>query len=236
MGCLRRHSLWFALGMGLVLSACTSTRDLSQVTALDPGEDELRILLMPLDVELSSLQASGATEPNAEWTAAAKDMLLAAIMDFEGQRNAAVQPVDAATLVGREAALVQVQRLHGAVGQTILLHKFTGATLPTKKDKFDWTLGPLTAGLVDQYQADYALFIYIRDSYTSAGRVALQIAAAGLFGLGLGGGEQIGFASLVHLQTGDVVWFNFLRDAAGDLRSEKGAVRTVANLLEDMPQ
>lgn len=235
MDFLRRHSLWFALGMGLVLSACTSTRDLSQVTSLDPGQDDLRILLMPLDVELGSLQASGATEPNAEWTAAAKEMLLAAIMDFQGRRDAAVQPVDAAALVGREAALVQVQRLHGAVGQTILLHKFAGATLPTKKDKFDWTLGPLTAGLVDQYQADYALFIHIRDSYTSAGRVALQLAAS-LFGVGLAGGEQIGFASLVHLRTGDVVWFNFLRDTAGDLRSEKGAARTVAHLLADMPQ
>lgn len=235
MECLRRHMLWFALGMGLLLSACASTRDFSQVTALDPGEDDLRILLMPLDVELSSLQASGATEPNAEWTAAAKEMMLAAIMEFQNGRNAAVLPLDTAAFAGRDTALVQAQRLHGAVGQTILLHKFSGATLPTKKDKFDWTLGPVTAALADEYAADYALFIYVRDSYTSAGRVVLQVAAS-LFGVGLQGGQQLGFASLVHLETGDLVWFNVLHDGAGDLRSQKGTMRTVTNLLEDMPR
>lgn len=232
---LKRPALWLVVGLALILSACTSTRQFAQVTSLDAGDDGLRILLMPLDVELSSLQASGMLEPNAEWTATAKELLLESIMEFQAGRAATVIPVDSAAFTGRDAALVQVQRLHGAVGQTILLHKFTAVKLPTKKDKFDWTLGPGTAALADEYGTDYALFIHVRDSYTSGGRFALQL-AAGLMGVGLSGGEQVGFASLVELKSGKVVWFNFLHDETGDLRTRKGAERTVANLLGKMPQ
>jgi hypothetical protein len=36
---------------------------------------------------------------------------------------------------------------------------------------------------------------------------------------GIMGGVQSGFASLVDLRTGDIVWFNQLGRATGDLRS-----------------
>jgi hypothetical protein len=49
------------------------------------------------------------------------------------------------------------------------------------------------------------------------------------------GGEQVGYASLVDLNTGRVVWFNQLNRMSGDLRNPAPAVETVEALLKDFP-
>ena len=115
------------------------------------------------------------------------------------------------------------------------MHKYVPKLIvPTKKDKFDWTLGSGINQLRDDYDAEYALFIHIRDSYTSAGRVAVIFVAA-VFGVGVQGGTQVGFASLVDLGTGDVVWFNRLFSATGDLRTAAPAGEAIKQLLSEFP-
>ena len=52
------------------------------------------------------------------------------------------------------------------------------AVPPTKKDVFDWSLGEEVTRLRDASGADYGLFIYIRDSYATAGRKALIVTSA----------------------------------------------------------
>jgi hypothetical protein len=49
------------------------------------------------------------------------------------------------------------------------------------------------------------------------------------------GGTQSGFASLVDLQTGEVIWFNRLLRGVGDLREPKGAGEALEILFEDVP-
>ena len=82
--------------------------------------------------------------------------------------------------------------------------------------------------------ADYALFTWIRDSYASNERKAAMVAMALLGAISLGG-EQIGYASLVDLNTGRVVWFNELERMSGDLREPKPAAETVDTLLKGFP-
>jgi hypothetical protein len=53
-----------------------------------------------------------------------------------------------------------------------------------------------------------------------------------LLGGDVGGGVQIGLASLVDLRTGQVVWHNLLMDQTGDLRDPKGAHETAGDLLK----
>jgi hypothetical protein len=43
----------------------------------------------------------------------------------------------------------------------------------------------------------------------------------------------VGFASLVDLETGDIVWFNRLARAHGDLRTPDAAAETVKALVSD---
>lgn len=235
------HNLWKRLCVpclaAVLVSACANTKQFSQIDTLEPAGNELKIILMPLDVELSSLQASGATEPRAEWTETAKRLMLAAIRSHQVERGAALVEYDPGPAEERMAGdpALEIQKLHRIVGQMILTHKYTAnADLPSKKAAFDWSLGPTASALAAANAGDYALFLFIRDSYSSSGRVALQLAAS-LIGVGVTGGLQIGFASLVDLRSGDIVWFNHLADASGDLRSEKGSATTIRQLLTKMP-
>ena len=88
--------------------------------------------------------------------------------------------------------------------------------------------------LQEKTGADYALFTWVRDSYASSERKAALVAMA-LLGVGLAGGVQIGYASLIDLRTGQVMWFNNLARATGDLREEKPALETVEALLRNFP-
>src|SRR3546814_16714665 len=54
---------------------------------LRPANQEPRIVLMPLDVELSTLSAGGVTEPRADWSEQANKLLLDALKTEEQAKN-----------------------------------------------------------------------------------------------------------------------------------------------------
>ena len=89
--------------------------------------------------------------------------------------------------------------------------------------------------MAQNHDADYALFITVRDSYASAERAAAIVIGA-LLGVGLQCGIQSGYAALVDLKTGDVAWFNFLARGGGDIRTEQPAHETITTLLTDFPK
>ena len=59
------------------------------------------------------------------------------------------------------------------------------------------------------------------------------IVVGGLLGAYVPGGSQVGFASVVDLSTGDIVWFNRLVRNTGDLRTPDNAAETVRTLVSD---
>jgi hypothetical protein len=126
--------------------------------------------------------------------------------------------------------------LHAAVAQSISLHHFGGAmwALPTKDGRLDWSFGNAMQPLADATGAQYALFFWVRDSYASAERVAMMVAMAAM-GIGITGGVQVGYASLVDLRSGQVVWFNQLTRPYGDLRQAEPARETIEALLDGFP-
>jgi hypothetical protein len=192
------------------------------------------IVVMPLDVELAQLTAGGLEEPQAEWTEAAHKHMRAALEAEAKARNVrlvAFEPERGAP-EDRETSEALV-RLHRAVGGAVLVHQYLGGfALPSKEGKFDWSLGPSVAAISRSQQADYALFLFVRDSYATAGRVAVIVVGA-VLGVGVQGGTQVGFASLVDLKTGDIVWFNRLVRPQGDLRTPEAAGETVKALVSD---
>jgi hypothetical protein len=195
-----------------------------------------RILLMPVDLEMTELTAAGLPEPKAEWTDQGRVLLLAGLRKLAANRAAAVLDYDADLVPpDRRDEARQLGKLHEAVGAEILDHHYDRlATLPSKRGRFEWSLGPRAQILRDATGADYALFPTVRDSYTSTGR-ALLIAAAAAFTIPLLGGSQAGFVSLVDLETGDVVWFNKIERLTGHLRTASAAEETAATLLADLP-
>lgn len=233
----RLSRVWLVGAACLILGACVTTSH-SRITALPRAENASpKILLMPLDVELAELSAGGLAEPRADWTEQANQHMDASLREINAQRNLNLLDYDEEKLSSeRRDEIIQILKLHGIVGNSILLHQYMQPyALPTKAGKFDWGLGPSVIRLRQETGADYALFLWVRDSYSSGARVAVQIFAAAL-GVGIPGGIQIGFASLVDLQTGEVVWFNRLARGVGDLRAPAAAHETTTTLLSGLPQ
>lgn len=226
----------FVIVAAVALAACQTT-SFQQVANLKRPDGQPRIALMPVDVELYELSAGGIPEPMAEWTAAARENLSAALRAEKAARGIRYLEFDESKASPAAAdELHQVAKLHGAVGRAILQHQYIEQQkLPSKHGRFDWTLGPSVRLLKEATGADYALFAHVNDSYTSTGR-AVVIVAAALLGVGVRGGQQIGFASLVDLETGDIVWFNRLARGTGDLRTAAPAREVAKTLLTGLPQ
>jgi hypothetical protein len=227
---------WARALSGLVLLAFLPLAAWAEANSLAPGFKELtrasKVVIMPVDVELYSLSAGGIPEPKADWTAAAAEYMRAAL-------------TSKATGLGLNASLMDAQAaeefdeqvaLHAAVARAIALHHVTGGawTLPTKRGQLDWSFGDSMQPLQRVTGARYALFVYVRDSYASAERKAAMLAMA-LVGVGLGAGVQQGYASLVDLESGQVVWFHRLMRLTGDLREPKAASESIDALLSGFP-
>lgn len=242
-----RLSSWL-LALTLAASGCTSTKVLEPETAAKIDAAKAKILVLPLDVELSELATGGTLSPRADWTTAARDHLQKQIETRLAQSRASHVVADAA-LLSPESPHRQLFKLHEAIGAAIFEYQAGGPNgqlrpIPTLKFGFDWTLGESVHALQEDTGANYALFVHVRDSYATAGRKAAMVGSllvcgvASVYGgicMPLSTGLRTAFASLVDLSTGQVVWFNRVYSETGDLREAEPAVKVVKAMLEGFP-
>lgn len=219
----------------MVLAGCTQTKSLVNSKDLSVAAESERVVLMSPDIEISAMTAGGTQEPNAAWTHSAKKNVVKALHRYFAQGNNKLDRYQRPDVPDEQRRHDQLLKLHEAVGATILVHQYvSGFELPSKDGRFDWTLGKGAHVLRNGHDADYALFIFFRDSHATAGRVAATVVAAAL-GVGLEEPRQVGFASLVDLHSGNLVWFNRLVSSTGDLRTPGPASRAVEALLSNLP-
>lgn len=230
------------------LAGCVQTRQYADVE-FTPPQGDYKLLVMRPDVEVGSVTTGGMVEPRADWTETARTKVMDALRAQQAARGGNVLIMEKRnSLPGVDPeAVAELERLHYAVGSSIALHKYSGAYLPTKRNKgLDWTLGEDAVALGHKTGYDYALFLHAEDSFASNGRVALQVLGiAGCFvgfcAPNIGGAGQFAYASLVDLRTGEVVWFNVLQAGSqiagikmGDIRTDAGAAQMVDRLLDRM--
>jgi hypothetical protein len=224
--------VFLVLAACLMAAACTTT-DAKLATSVEKPRANAQVMLLQPDVQLGVLTMSGLTEPRADWSSSGRDNIASEVkkaLDVKGLKYTEVDPAGAMT--GRSGQLL---RLNAAVGQSILLFNYGAINLPTHKGTFEWTLGDGARDLGSAYNADYALFINARGSYSSDARKLAWIGAAA-FGVALPTGGQYLSASLVDLKTGRIIWFN--QAVAGpdaDMRNPEGARNLVAELLKTAP-
>lgn len=201
-----------------------------------PTDRQVTVAVFRPEVRVGSMTVGGVDEPNADWTAQARQLMATAL-----ERN---PTIGRARLVfpedpegGEATTLADYRSLFRAVANSIIQHKlFRGNRLPTKKERFDWTLGTGANQLKPLGQgADYALFFFTHDSYGTSGRKAAQVLGAVLLGAYIPPGIHLGYAGLVDLQTGDVVWLNADPSMGGDVRTAEGADKRVSQLLDGFP-
>lgn len=225
-----------AIAAMMLLASCTTTQSRTTTSEAErpAPPPNATILVVEPDIQLSLLSAAGMQEPRADWTDSARANIASAFAANLAEQGHTPQPFDpdAAT----EGRIGQVIRLHEAVGASILFFQYAGLSLPTHpRDSFDWTLGPGTQEIAAASNARYALFIVGRGSYASGGRVAAMIGLA-ILGVGVPLGGQQMYASLVDLETGDIIWFNLATASPNsDMRTPEGARALVDEVLADAP-
>lgn len=223
-------SVAFAMAATPAAAQATVSKNLAAGFSQLPKDSTLVIL--PVDVELFSLSAGGVPEPRADWTTAAVSHMGDALGKQTGKLGLAVNLLNekAADEFGEQIGL------HAAVARSIALHHSVGGVwaLPTKAGVLDWSFGDAMQPLQQRVGARYGLFVWVRDSYASAERKAAMVALA-ILGVGLTGGSQVGYASLVDLDSGRVLWFNRLARSTGDLREAGAAAETIQALLSGFP-
>jgi hypothetical protein len=220
--------------IAVALFGCAPTQVRQNADHYEP-QLSVSVLLMPVDIELSALTAGGVREVRADWTVAAKKLVTEALRRQLAQHDDKLLEYIEPLSPEEVQEHTQIIKLHGVVGQTIMIHSMFPATVPpTKKDSFEWSLGEDVSSLREATGADYGLFVYIRDSYATAGRKALIVTSA-LLGVSVTGGTQVGFSTLVDLSDGSVVWFNRIHKQTGDLRTEGAVHSAVKELIEDIP-
>ena len=199
-----------------------------------PADRPVRILVFRPEVRVGEQTTGGLNQPNAEWTTDARRHIAAALDAAKPGGAEELKPMP--ELEGEDGKLLADYRaLFRAVADAVVQHKlFIGNRLPTKRAEFNWTLGPGVARLGALGGGDYGLFLFTNDSYGSAGRKAAQVMGL-LLGAYIPSGVHVGYAGLVDLKTGELVWINADVAMGGDVRDAEGATKRVGQLLEDFP-
>ena len=243
-----KRGLAVAVAASVALGGCVQTRQYADVQFTPPSGNYKLLVLRP-DVTVGSLTTGGMVEPRADWTEQARASIVRALRSQQAARGGNVTIIERRNALPgvSEQELADVERLNFAVDQSIVLHKYLGDYLPTKRGKgLDWTLGQQAVKLGQKTGYDYALFLHAEDQVASGGRIALGVLGlAGCFigfcAPNIGGANQLDYASLVDLKTGEVVWFNVVQAGSqvpgikfGDLRTPEGAAQMVERLLGRM--
>jgi hypothetical protein len=236
----------FACAAMIICSAPASAKAIQRDGFSFPSDSKARIVVFRPDVHVGSLGAGGVDSPNADWTATARANMQKAFEAAAESREARLEFLGDPE--GENAKLLNDYRgLFQVVSQEILAHGVFVDRFPTKlappdakqtgkRYKLDWTLGEEARRLKDATNADYAMFVYTYDSYGDAGRKAAQILMAGLFGVYMPAGVHTGYAGLVDLNSGDIVWFNADIAVGGDPREADGATKRVSQLMAGFPK
>lgn len=247
---MRGFGVAIAIALSVMASACVQTHQYADMQFTPPQGDYSLLVLRP-DVSVGSVRTGGMVEPRADWTESARTNLIAALKAQQAQHGGKVLIAEHRSDVpGVNAeAVADLERLNYVVDESIVLHKYLGVTLPTKRRRgLDYTLGNEAIEFGRKSGFDYMLFLHAEDSFASTGRVALQVLGiAGCFigfcAPNVGGGGQLAYASLVDLHTGEVVWFNVLTAGTevagvnlGDIRTPDGAAQMVERLLGRMKE
>lgn len=192
--------------------------------------------IAPPDVEVYEIATGGVSELRDDWT-----KQVDAHLRTELQAKTKFKPAPGIDQLNPAAQqeLAEVASLLRAISLNQFMALFGPAELLPGQRPLDYNVGRIDT-LADACGSDALLFVFVRDSYATAGRKALAVLGV-LTGAVTGIvimpelGTTVGTAALVQ-RDGTVVWFNSHGAASGDLREREGASATTQSLLTGLPK
>jgi hypothetical protein len=268
-----RSAVSLVSAFALILTGCNSPPHLQHVlsSAADQhGEGTLRVLLMPPDIELDEHGLTGSAA-RVDWAAEARQNVEAIVGDILGRRGSTVSvflATDTQSSAAQDSAMALQRQIVGELADRSFYPGSRRLVIGATR----WSLGRAVRDLRQASEARYALFLGLRDQYSSTGRVVGRVALGVLFvaaivmlgvplvppdlgdsravplsplrgspafaqppGGGSGCPEQTGYASLVDLDSGDIVWLNRVSEGCSDLRDPHDLRSILELLLSGMP-
>jgi len=206
------------------------------------------ILVVGPDIQLSARTAAGDAMTRPDWSQTAQGNIRACLENRMRRANRAFQfETTNALLQGRSG---QVLRLHAVVADAALNAQRQHRP-PNAAQR--WTIGQGARDLAADHHAQYALILAGDGVYASTSHDVLTLAsnlrtaAAAATGNALAaaalgfhalrprvGGPRI-LASLVDLQSGDIIWIRQIDNGPDDPRTPEGARRLIRALFRNSP-
>ncbi len=215
----------------LAATGCATNRVYNSTTTLSPPLNS-SVILLPADIEISSINAGGNIEPRADWSESAASGLKAALEEFLFEKGVMPIPYGSEVLSDEDVDLIRQANINL---DAIELAQTRGS-MPGIREY------ALTEELTDNlgsYEADYALFVMLRSSHATGGRVAVAVLAS-IGGVALDTGSASYRVGLFDLRDGQVAWANFDPVALGGLANPSEATnaqwqRSFETLFQDFP-
>ena len=221
-------SCWvWRLAASLALGACVQTRQYADVQFTRPQGDYKLLVLRP-DVTVGSLTTGGMVEPRADWTEQARANIIAALRAQQAARGGKVTIIEHRNeLARRHRAGARRRRAaelrRRRVDRRAQISRRLSADQARQGPRLDARAGRGEARAEDRLRLCAVPPCRGRGRVDAAGS---RSACSGLAGCivgfcapNVGGAEQLDYASLVDLKTGEVVWFNVVdagEPGAGD--------------------
>lgn len=255
-----------AVLLSVSIACCGTPPRLQQLVPFERPEAGFSILLMPADVQLEERGLIG-SEARIDWAAGARQTAEALVREILEAKNIAVSvflATDIEASQAQEAAAAQQRLIFRQLAERSAYGRRAGYIFGARPSSLRFE----SRDLRQASDVRYALFLALRDRYSSTGRVVGQVALGALFiasivflgvpltpldledagprysrfgapamnvtSPGSGCLEQMGYASLVDLDSGDVVWLNSISNGCFDLRDPDELRNTLKLLLSGL--
>jgi hypothetical protein len=208
----------------LVAAATVALTGCFQLHRTRPGVEDWRtrtrtIGILPA-VRIAEVSVGGVEEENEEWSAQATKNVTRTLSDGLRQRK-----LKAKVLAwNNDPELDEMRLLYIEVAEAIWRYSYPPYPFPTKRERFDYTVGPI-GPILDRAGVDVLLIAAAGGQTGADGRRLsfIQGNSSGLLSLGLVD------------RRGDIMWFDIWGGNSVDLRSADDVAQTVAKLLAELP-
>ena len=189
------------------------------VKPLDDLEKEIKdkvIALISIDVEITRINPDHNQDASVIWSSNARKNIMVILNQLLSKTDGNL-PILSKPATGLDRHTVQVIALQSIINLSILGH--IQSPLPSKQ-KFEWSVGEDMRILKQHIDADVGLFLFVRGGFSSETDTPEY---------------QAGFVSLVNLNNGNTIWFDYHTGIAGDFRDPDKAKSSMQILMKNFP-
>jgi hypothetical protein len=226
------------LAIILLVAACAGPQHRLHYTVLENPDKTLpkKVVLLPADIVVNELTAGGVVEEVPAWSEQARKAISTALSRFASKSHH-FENIPLPELSQKEQEKLEAElAFYDVVGGTAYeVTRNPDKAWRHKLAHFDYSIGNGLNFIRQKTGADAGIIVTAVDFVPTAERKAMWVAASA-FGASIWMGNPIVFASIVDLETGNILWMNFaLEGSYSDLRDQKDADSMIEKLFKLYP-